>query len=156
MGWGKPPRIRTGPMEVDPQQPASRPTKAAQRLFLPRETRVVRAADFERAWKQGSRARGDLLLVVAAPNGKTLARYGLSVGKKVWKGAVPRNRVRRIFREAFRLTRHALPPGFDYILVPAAPKLCPELAATCRELGRLGPKAVARWANKAPEGKSPA
>jgi len=143
-------------MKVDPQPPAAPTTPGAPRLFLPRETRVVRGADFERAWKQGSRARGDVLLVVAAPNGLGLARYGLSVGKKVWKGAVQRNRVRRIFREAFRLTRQGLPAGFDYILVPAAPKLRPQLEATCRELVRLGPKAVARLAARSAEGKEPA
>ena len=85
-----------------------------------------------------------MLLVVAVANGTALSRVGLSVGKKVWKRAVDRNRVRRIFREAFRLTRHELPPGHDYILVPAAEKLRPALQATCRELARLAPKAVAR------------
>lgn len=145
-------------MNVDPpESAASLPAELANpRLFLPRETRVVRMGDFERAWKMGSRARGDILLVVAAANGLTLARYGLSVGKKVWKGAVQRNRVRRIFREAFRLTRHQLTPGFDYILVPAAPKLEPELAATCRELRRLGPKAAARSLIKNNPGSAPA
>jgi ribonuclease P protein component len=138
-------------MEAEPRNDADRP-----RLTLPRTARVTRTSDFDRAWKQGSRARGDVLLVVARPNGTPFARIGLSVGKKVWKRAVDRNRVRRIFREAFRLTRHDLPPGHDYILVPAAPKLEPTLEATCRELARLGRKAVARLAEKARNGAPPA
>ena len=135
-------------MKVDPPKLDSPAPLAAARLFLPRETRVVSQRDFERAWKTGSRARGDVLVVVAVANGTPWARYGLSVGKKVWKGAVDRNRVRRIFREAFRLTRQQLPVGHDFILVPAAPKLRPTLEATCRELAKLGPKAVARLREK--------
>ncbi len=141
-------------MKVDPLEPEpDSPTKPA-RLFLPRETRVVRKSDFERAWKAGSRARGDVLLVVAAANGMPLARIGLSVGKKVWKRAVDRNRVRRLFREAFRLTRHELPAGHDFILVPAS-NTKPTLEAVRRELARLGPKAVARLKAKAAEGVTP-
>lgn len=142
-------------MNVDPPQPDASAAPKPLRLFLPRETRMVRKSDFERAWKNGSRARGDVLLVVVVANGTPWARIGLSVGKKVWKRAVDRNRVRRIFREAFRLTRHELPVGHDYILVPAAPKLRPELEATRRELGRLGPKAVARLQAKLAEGIVP-
>ncbi|HTF91251.1 MAG TPA: ribonuclease P protein component [Planctomycetota bacterium] len=141
-------------MTTDPLQSAPKGQATPRRLDLPRETRVVRASDFERAWKQGSRARGDVLLVVAAANELPLARIGLSVGKKFWKRAVDRNRVRRIFREAFRLTRHDLPPGHDYILVPAA-RVQPTLVGACRELAHLGPKAVARLRAKAAEGVTP-
>src|SRR5688572_17340471 len=137
------------PLQSDP----GTPEKPAS-LKLPRETRVVRMADFERAWKQGSRARGDVLLVVAAANDLPLARIGLSVGKKVWKPAVDRDRVRRLFREAFRLTPHELPAGPDYILVPAA-RVQPTLAGACRELAHLGPKAVARLRAKAAQGITP-
>jgi ribonuclease P protein component len=141
-------------MKVDPLQPDSGPPATPARLFLPRETRVVRKSDFERAWKHGSRARGEKLLVVAAENGLPLARIGLSVGKKVWKRAVDRNRARRLFREAFRLTRHELPAGHDYILVPASNQK-PTLDAVKRELARLGPKAVARLKAKSAEGATP-
>ena len=106
--------------------------------------RVVRTADFARAYREGSRARGGLLVVVARPNGLTHARLNVSVGRKVWKSAVRRNRVKRIFREAFRLEQEALPSGFDLILIPAAPRLEPGLAATRAELVRLARKAARR------------
>jgi ribonuclease P protein component len=32
--------------------------------------------------------------------------------------AVVRNRLKRLCREAFRLTRHRLPKGYDYVLKP--------------------------------------
>jgi ribonuclease P protein component len=57
------------------------------------------------------------LVVYAAANGLTHPRVGLSVSRKVGN-AVVRNRYKRLFREAFRLTQHDLPPGLDFILIP--------------------------------------
>lgn len=110
----------------------------------------MRKGDFARTYREGRRARGALLLVVGAPNGLEHARLGLSVGRRIWKGAVQRNRVRRIFREAFRLSFGELPPGLDLILVPSAPKLEPELAATRAELVRLAQKVARRLAEDGP------
>jgi ribonuclease P protein component len=131
------------------RQVASRAPPATARRTFPRQTfprtlRVIRKRDFQRAWKGGGRARGSILVVVAVENGRATPRLGLSVGKSIWKGAVQRNRVRRIFREAFRLEQHELPAGFDLILIPARPKLEPELAATRAELVKLAAAASER------------
>lgn len=119
-----------------------------RRNAFPRALRVVSRTHFQRAYKRGQRARGDQLIVVAVANGLDFPRLGLSVGRVIWRDAVPRNRVRRLFREAFRLTRHELPGGFDFILIPARPKLEPELEALKVELVRLARKAVERCAAK--------
>jgi len=113
-------------------------------LRFHRSRRMVQGAAFQRAYRAGTRARGALLTVVAVENGLDHPRLGLSVGKKVWKSAVKRNRVRRVFREAFRLEQHALPAGFDLVLIPAAPRLEPELAAARAELVRLAHQAARR------------
>ncbi len=113
-------------------------------LSYPRHLRLVRRSDFERVYREGTRQRGATLLVVAAPNGLAHARLGLSVGKAIWKSAVARNRVRRVFREAFRLEQHALPAGWDLILIPGRAKLEPELATTRRELVELARRAEQR------------
>ena len=116
----------------------------ARSLRFRRSQRVVRGGDFQRAYREGSRARGELLVVVAVPNDAGLTRLGLSVGKKIWKSAVRRNRVRRVFREAFRVAQHELPEGYDLVLIPARPRLEPDLLATRRELVHLARKAAAR------------
>ena len=118
-------------------------------LGFPRRLRVVRKGDFQRAYSQGRRARGEVLLVVGAPNGLPHPRLGLSVGKRIWRGAVQRNRVRRVFREAFRLSVPDLPPGLDLVLVPAVPALWPDLEATRRELVKLAHKVARRLAEAA-------
>ena len=110
--------------------------------------RIRSSRDFSRAYAQGSRARGDIMIVVARANGLGHARLGLSVGRKVWRRAVRRNRVRRIFREAFRLSYGELPAGHDLVLIPAQAELEPRLEATRRELVQMARKAARRFAEK--------
>ncbi len=119
------------------------------RLHLRPAQRLRRARDFARAYRAGGRARGALVQLVAVENGLAHSRIGLSVGRAIWKSAVRRNRVRRIFREAFRLEQHELPPGFDWILIPAEKRLDPELAALRAEVRRLAPAAARRARERA-------
>lgn len=133
-------------MDAQPRDGA--PTSEA-RLKYPRAFRVVLSRDFQRAWSRGSRARGDCMIVVAVPNGLAHARLGLSVGKVIWKSAVKRNRVRRVFREAFRTGQRELPAGFDLVLIPAQPRLEPTLAVARAELIALARKAAARAVERA-------
>jgi ribonuclease P protein component len=126
------------------------------RLRFDRAKRLVRRGDFQRAFAEGSRARGSILVVVVRRNGLSGTRLGLSVGRAIWRGAVQRNRVRRVFREAFRLSYPELPEGVDLVLIPAAPKLVPELAATQKELVALSWKALRRFDEKAAGAPGPA
>ena len=45
------------------------------------------------------------------------SRLGLSVSRKVG-GAVRRNRVKRLLREAFRLNQHRMSTGYDLVAYP--------------------------------------
>lgn len=111
---------------------------------FPRERRLVLARDFQRVYRAGARARGESVVVVACENGLPVTRLGLSVGKTIWKSAVKRNRIRRVFREAFRLSYADLPKGVDLILIPARPKLVPVLEEIRAELAPLLAAALAR------------
>ena len=119
------------------------------RRRLRRKDRIVSGAAFRRIYAHGSRVRGELLMVVACANGLEHPRLGLSVGKRIWKSAVRRNRVRRVFREAFRLARDRLPAGFDLVLIPAVPRLEARLEPVMAELVRLAPRAAEKARRKA-------
>ena len=112
---------------------------------LPLRRHRMGRADFQRAYSRGRRARGELFTVVVVPNTAGRRRLGLSVGKRCWKRAVRRNRVRRVFREAFRLTRERLPPGIDLVMIASTPGLEPRLEPCRAELERLAWKAWRRW-----------
>jgi ribonuclease P protein component len=79
--------------------------------------RLSRSADFERVYRQGRSHANRWLVLYAfprAPEGEP--RLGLSVSRKVG-GAVDRNRVKRLLREAFSRRAEALADGQDVVLV---------------------------------------
>lgn len=123
-------------------------TAPPERLRLPRSHRLRLAREFARVYREGSRARGASFTVAVVPNDVGHPRLGLSVGKRCWKRAVRRNRVRRVFREAFRLSVPDL-PAVDVVMIASTPALEPVLEAIRRDLVHLTRKAHARWREKA-------
>jgi ribonuclease P protein component len=61
---------------------------------------------------------------------------------------VVRNKLRRLYREAFRLTKTELPIGLDLILIPRGPKQ-PSLAEIMESLRKLVPQAARKLARDA-------
>lgn len=103
--------------------------------------RLSRSADFDRVFRTGrSHAGRDLVLYVFPRGDEAPSRLGLSVSRKVG-GAVERNRVKRILREAFALESVRLPAGTDAVVVarPGAGALAERegLAGIRRALGEL-------------------
>ena len=86
----------------------------------PKRGRLSRSADFDRVMRNGrSHAGRDLVLYVFPRRGEgdeRHARLGLSVSRKVG-GAVERNRVKRLLREAFVREAERLPPGSDVVVI---------------------------------------
>ena len=87
------------------------------RYALPRTSRVRTAREFRRVYSRGLRAGGDHLTIVALRRRADGHRLGLSVSK-AHGPAVVRNKIKRVFREAFRLERPELPGAYDLVLIP--------------------------------------
>jgi ribonuclease P protein component len=102
---------------------------------LPKAHRLRRPADFRRVFDRKRSVSDDWLIVYGCANGLTHNRLGLSVSRKHGP-AVHRNRIRRLYREAFRLTRHEAPTGLDLILIPRQ-SAEPDLEALKRGLPHL-------------------
>jgi ribonuclease P protein component len=79
-----------------------------------------RPEDFRRVFERRRSASDAWLIVYGCENGLPHLRLGLSVSRKIGP-ATRRNRLRRLYREAFRLTRHEMPAGIDLVLIPRSP-----------------------------------
>lgn len=84
---------------------------------FPRQYRIRLNKDFDRVFQQRVTAANHSVVVHGCATGLPYPRLGISVPRKI-RGAVRRNRWKRLVREAFRLSRTELPPGVDLVVVP--------------------------------------
>jgi ribonuclease P protein component len=114
-------------------------------LTFPQHLRLKTPAEFKRVYDRKRSASDGWLIVYAAENGLPYPRLGVSVSRKVGKAHV-RNRYKRLFREAFRLTRADLPAGVDLILIPRPAAGEPTLDVLKASLVKLAGQAAQRLA----------
>lgn len=78
---------------------------------------ILKTRDFMAVYKKGLSVRNGPLVLCWLPNGLAHSRVGFSVSSRNVKSAVRRNRMRRLFREAYRKRRHAVTKPADLVLV---------------------------------------
>jgi ribonuclease P protein component len=107
-----------------------------------RRQRLSRSAEFDRVYREGRSHANRYLVVYSFPRegDEEDPRLGVSVGRKVG-GAVERNRVKRLLRDAFWSVADSLPDGHDFVVVarPESGELAaregePGVERTLREL----------------------
>lgn len=87
-----------------------------KQFSFPKSKRLVKNKQFKDVLANKTCASDELLMVYSVKNDCGLTRLGVSIGKSCG-GAVTRNRLKRLIREAFRLNQHQLPSGVDYMVM---------------------------------------
>ena len=86
-------------------------------LSFPKSKRLVTNRQFKAVLARNLRVSSGLLTLFVAENDCDYPRLGISVSSSCG-GAVVRNRLKRLLREAFRQNQGQIPAGFDYLVMP--------------------------------------
>jgi ribonuclease P protein component len=104
-------------------------------VAAPKRRRLSRSGEFDRVYRDGSSNATRYLVLYSFPRKEDdpgEIRLGVSASRKIG-GAVERNRVKRVLREAFWSLADRLPDGYDFVIVAR-----PELAGLVERDGAAG------------------
>jgi ribonuclease P protein component len=109
-----------------------------------RKYRLTSSTDFKRVRRTGKSYAHPLTILVIAPNGKGISRFGVSASRAVGN-AVARNRAKRRMREVLRKNLLDIETGWDVLLIARSPindaewtELCDSIAGLLKRAGILG------------------
>ena len=115
--------------------------KRGARLSLPDKCRgkLTSSRQFSRVYERGTCYRSNSFKVFLLPNGLGFSRVGFSNRKGL--KAIERNRLRRVYKEAYRKIEKRVIKGFDILFVikdvPGFAKLIDEIEAALKTKGML-------------------
>lgn len=97
------------------------------KFLFPKSIRLLKRKEFVRISHDATRLIGRCISIDLYLTNANQTRLGITVSRKYGK-AHKRNRFKRIVREAFRLSQHEIPKGFDMIIKPryGAENACPQ------------------------------
>ena len=82
-----------------------------------KEERLIKTKDFRKVYKDGRSYKAGFVILRLLPNSASTNRVGFSISARSIKRAFRRNRIKRLFREAYRKNKKILRCGFDIVFV---------------------------------------
>ncbi|WP_018249404.1 ribonuclease P protein component [Orenia marismortui] len=84
------------------------------------DKKLKKTYEFKRVYKYGNSIADRFVVLYVLRNNSQERKVGYSVSKKIGK-AVVRNKVKRLFREAYRNNKYKLINGIDIVLIARKP-----------------------------------
>jgi len=82
-----------------------------------KKERLLKSKDFRVIYTKGRKVSVGGTAICCLENAFGHNRLGFSISSRNFKLASARNRIRRLFREAYRRNKKEVKPGFDLILI---------------------------------------
>ncbi|MCK5113243.1 MAG: ribonuclease P protein component [Phycisphaerae bacterium] len=105
--------------------------------------RISNRGELTQLFRRGVRVGDNRILLIGLPT-ETPTRGAVAISVR-HGGAVKRNRLKRVIREAFRLERANLPENFDFVISPRVGVDC-DLAQLRQSLAKLAPRVAEKAA----------
>jgi ribonuclease P protein component len=109
--------------------------------------------EFSRVYHKGHFVSGRHVVVHYLRRAGQVNRLGVTASRKI-RGSVPRNRIKRLLRESYRLMEDRLATGYDLVLVGRESGDAPDYHVISREMVRLFQKAGIHSVEAAPAGQA--
>lgn len=85
--------------------------------MLKKDWRIRKQKEFDNVFATGVFYSNGVIAVKVVKNNLSISRFAFIVSNKVAKKACSRNRIKRLFREAIRLSLFNIQSGFDVVFI---------------------------------------